>query len=100
MVTDRAGVERSFDAQLGRSLMENICDAGLDELLAVCGGSCSCGTCHIYVDEGWELLAPISAPESDLLDGSEHRRHTSRLSCQIEVTDRLAGLRVTIAPGD
>lgn len=98
-IVDRSGAERQIDALAGRSVMKNICDAGLNELLAVCEGSCSCATCHVYVDNGWDL-PPVRAAESEALDGSEFRRDSSRLSCQIRMTDALDGLRVTIAPQD
>lgn len=81
--------------------MEAIRDAGIDELLALCGGCCSCATCHVHVDPAFaDRLPPMSEDESDLLDSSDHRRETSRLSCQVPLTDALAGLRVTIAPED
>ncbi|MBO9379650.1 2Fe-2S iron-sulfur cluster binding domain-containing protein [Sphingomonas histidinilytica] len=98
-VTGRDGAEHAMQAEAGRSLMEAIRDDGLDELLALCGGCCSCATCHVYVEEGHET-PPISEDENDLLDSSEHRNALSRLSCQILLTADLDGLRVTIAPED
>ena len=100
-ITDRSGNERSFTAQVGNSLMENIRDNGFDELLALCGGCLSCATCHVYVDEDFATkLPPISDDENDLLDSSDARQANSRLSCQIPVTAELDGLRATIAPED
>jgi 2Fe-2S ferredoxin len=100
-VADRSGVESRVEAQTGLSLMENIRSAGFDELLAICGGCCSCATCHVYVDEAFATSLPtIGSDEDDLLDSSDHRRATSRLSCQIPVADELAGLKVQIAPED
>lgn len=100
-VITREGEERAVDAGAGLSLMEAIRDAGIDELLALCGGCCSCATCHVHVDPAFAaLLPPISEDESDLLDSSGHRDETSRLSCQISMGEELAGLRVTIAPED
>ncbi len=100
-VVNRAGGETEVEAEAGISLMEVIRDNGFDELLALCGGCCSCATCHVYVDAGFEGdIPPLSEDENDLLDSSDHRRENSRLSCQIPVTDALAGLRVTIAPED
>ncbi|WP_044562889.1 2Fe-2S iron-sulfur cluster-binding protein [Azospirillum sp. B4] len=97
----RSGAETVVDGETGLSVMEIIRDAGLDELQALCGGSCSCATCHIFVDPAHfgRLPAP-SADENDLLDSSSHRAATSRLSCQIAFTADLDGLRVTIAPED
>jgi 2Fe-2S ferredoxin len=81
------------------TLMETIRDAGIDELLALCGGCCSCATCHVHVDPAFlGSLPPISADENDLLDSSDRRNATSRLSCQIELTDGMDGLHVTIVP--
>lgn len=99
IVVDRSGAEKEVEATAGSSLMENMRDAGFDEVLAVCGGCCSCATCHVIVDDAWtgEIGAP-AGDEDALLDGSSHRTPASRLSCQIEMSDKLAGLRVTIAP--
>ena len=100
-VTDRAGKSHDLDGEAGLSVMEIIRDAGMDELLALCGGSCSCATCHVHVAPDW--LARVGAPgtdEDDLLDSSDHRVAASRLSCQIAFTPALDGLAVTIAPED
>ena len=100
-VTTREGATTAIPASEGLSLMEVIRDAGIDELLAICGGSCSCSTCHIYVDADMlAALPPIGPDEDDLLDSSSQRTEFSRLSCQLTVSDRLAGLAVTIAPED
>jgi len=101
IVVNREGEETVCEAETGLSVMENIRDNGFDELLALCGGSCSCATCHVYVDEAFiDRLDPVSPDENELLDTSDHREPTSRLSCQIEMTDSLDGLRVYIAPED
>jgi 2Fe-2S ferredoxin len=101
IIIDREGTEKTIQGKAGWSVMENIRDAGLDELLALCGGCCSCATCHVHVDEQWlAALEPMSADEDDLLDSSSHRQANSRLSCQIEYGEPLDGLRVTIAPED
>jgi 2Fe-2S ferredoxin len=100
-VTTRDGEERDIEAETGLSVMEVIRDGGIDELLALCGGCCSCATCHVYVDPAFAAkLPPMSEDESDLLDSSDHRNESSRLSCQIVVDDELAGMRLTIAPED
>ena len=100
-VSTREGEERLLAASEGSSLMEVIRDAGIDELLALCGGCCSCATCHVHVDPAFaSLLPPMSEDENGLLDSSEHRDETSRLSCQISVTRAMDGLRVTIAAED
>ena len=100
-IVTRDGSERTVQGRNGWSVMENIRDAGFDELLALCGGCCSCATCHVHVDEAWlGQLPPLSADEDDLLDSSSHRQANSRLSCQIEFGEALDGLRVQIAPED
>lgn len=100
-ISTRDGTERTVEARVGWSVMENIRDNAFDELLALCGGCCSCATCHVHVDPDWfGKLQPRNADEDDLLDTSDHKTPLSRLSCQIEFTDALDGLRVTIAPED
>ena len=101
IVVTRDGEEREIDGEAGLSVMEVIRDAGVDELLALCGGCCSCATCHVYVDPAFaDALPAMSEDENDLLDSSDHRNETSRLSCQVVLSDALDGLRVTIAPED
>jgi len=100
-VTDRSGTSRDLDGEVGLSVMEIIRDGGFDELLALCGGSCSCATCHIIVADEWmEKVGTVSADEDDLLDSSDNRTANSRLSCQIAFTAALDGLAVRIAPED
>jgi 2Fe-2S ferredoxin len=101
IVVDRAGAETTIQAPIGKSVMEALRDGGIDEVLALCGGCCSCATCHVYVDAAWQdLLPPISDSENELLDGSDHRHGNSRLSCQLTLGAELDGLRVTVAPED
>ncbi len=101
IVVSREGEESTIEGEAGLSVMEVIRDAGIDELLALCGGCCSCATCHVQVDEDWiGKLPAVSEDENDLLDSSDHRTATSRLSCQLPFGDALDGLRVTIAPED
>ena len=101
IVKDRAGRESSIEAIDGLTVMEIIRDNGFDELLALCGGCCSCATCHVYVDDAFaDLLPAMSEDENDLLDSSSHRRGTSRLSCQLTFSEALDGLRVSIAEED
>ncbi len=101
IVTTREGKELALKATAGHSVMEIIRDGGVDELLALCGGCCSCATCHVYVDtEFTALTGTAGADENDLLDSSDHKTAASRLSCQIPFTPALDGLRVTIAPED
>jgi 2Fe-2S ferredoxin len=99
-IVSRGGAAHAADAGQG-SLMEAIRGAGIDELLAMCGGCCSCATCHVWIDSDWiGTLPAIDSDEDDLLDSSIHRTERSRLSCQIQMTANLDGMRVTIAPED
>lgn len=101
VVVTRSGEESTVEGDEGLAVMEIIRDNGFDELLALCGGCCSCATCHVHVDPAFAgLLPPMSEDENDLLDSSDHRDERSRLSCQIPFSDELDGLRVTIAQED
>jgi 2Fe-2S ferredoxin len=97
-VIDRDGVERELDAPSGVSLMEPLRDME-DGVAAICGGMCSCATCHVYVDPSWvaKLPKPMS-DETDMIGDLASRRENSRLSCQIMLNDSLSGLKVAIAP--
>jgi len=100
-VVTRDGSERTVTGEAGLSVMEVIRDNGFDELLALCGGCCSCATCHVHVDpEFADKLPKMSMDEDDLLDSTSDRDGTSRLSCQLPFTDALDGLRVRIAAED
>ncbi|EIZ79760.1 DdmB [Novosphingobium sp. Rr 2-17] len=101
IVVDQSGKESSVEAIEGRTLMEVIRDSGFDELLALCGGCCSCATCHVHIDPDYiDKLPKMSADEDDLLDSSDNRNEFSRLSCQVPITSALEGCKVTIAPED
>ena len=101
VVVDQSGAERTVEASVGHSLMEVIRDNGFEELLALCGGACSCATCHVHVDPAYfDKLSAMSADENDLLDSSDTRDAFSRLSCQIAMSDALDGIKVTIAQED
>lgn len=96
-----SGEEKVLEARPGQTVMEIIRDAGFDELLALCGGCCSCATCHVHIEAGpTHALTAMSEDEDDLLESSSHRAGESRLSCQLQITDALDGLRVRIAPED
>lgn len=99
VVTTRGGKTLRLEAKPGLSVMEIIRDSGLDEVLATCGGCCSCGTCHVYVSPLWlERLPGIGEEENELLKASDSWRPTSRLACQVLFTPDLDGLTVDIAP--
>lgn len=98
-VINRSGASTVLEARAGTSVMEVLRDGGFDELLALCGGCCSCATCHVYVEGNVEAGEP-GEDENDLLDSSDHRQENSRLSCQIHFDDGLDGLKIRIAPED
>jgi 2Fe-2S ferredoxin len=101
IVTTRDGTEHRLEGAEGVSVMEVMRAGGIDEVVALCGGCCSCATCHVYVDAGdLARLPPMSADENDLLDSSEHRGDGSRLSCQLRFGAGLDGLGVKVAPED
>lgn len=100
-VQTRDGAQLTLRAEAKQTLLQIQRAGGVDEAQALCGGNCSCATCHVIVDPQFaERLAPLGSDEEALLDSSDHRAATSRLSCQIVYRDDLDGLRVTIAPED
>ncbi len=101
IVTTRTGEISEVTGKPGYSVMEILRDNGFDEIAAICGGSCSCATCHVYVDrDQLDRLAAQSEDEYDLVSSTDHHKPESRLSCQIDFSEALDGLRVTIAPED
>ena len=101
IIIARDGEAHIIDCQPGVSLMENIRAHGMHELLALCGGNCSCGTCHVHIARDWfERLPPMSDDENYLLEISAHRNAESRLSCQLRVDATMDGLEARIAAED
>lgn len=91
------GTEQAVEAQAGMTVMETAKKNLVDGIEAECGGACACATCHVYVEEAWrEATGPPSEMEEDMLDFAFDVRPTSRLSCQIKVTDALDGLIVRV----
>src|SRR5207237_5527824 len=100
-IVTRDGTERIVEGKVGWSVMENIRDNGIDELLALCGGCCSCATCHVHIDPAFAgVMPPMGEDEHDLLESSDDRDEFSRLSCQIPFDQSLDGLKVLIAAED
>jgi len=99
--TDRYGKTRILKAEDGYSLMEILRDEGMG-IEAVCGGQCACATCHCFIDIQWtERLAPAKDDELDLLSSCDYYDEaTSRLTCQIPLSQALTGLKVTVAPAE
>lgn len=98
-VTDREGRQVEIEGQTGISVMENIRELD-DSVDAICGGLCSCATCHVHVDPEWLAKLPPRHEEEDLLvsDSMHFDPERSRLSCQITLTEELDGLTLTVAP--
>lgn len=94
------GLERAIDATSGESVMATAVKNGVPGILGECGGNASCATCHVWVDQdSWTRVGAPGDFEEDLLDMAVTERHaTSRLSCQIPMTDALDGLIVEIPP--
>ncbi len=93
---DHSGKTATVDAENGSTVMETAIRNDIPGIEAECGGSCSCATCHVYVDEDWADKLPKPGPlEEDMLDFAYDVRPTSRLSCQITVSAALEGLTVT-----
>lgn len=90
------GTEHTVNVDTGISVMEAAMNNGVPGIDADCGGSCSCATCHVFVDPTWqEKVGPPNDNEEAMLSVSNDRQDNSRLSCQIKVTDELDGLIVT-----
>lgn len=100
-VFGRDGSENMVSGETGLSLMEALREAGHDELLALCGGCCSCATCHVVIEKGADRLRRVSGEDEDeLLESSDHRVVGSRLSCQVILDIEAAGMVVRIAAED
>ena len=94
---DHQGETRTIEVENGATVMEAAIRNGVPGIEAECGGACACATCHVYVDETWrEIVGGPSPMEEDMLDFGYDVRPSSRLSCQIKVTDALEGLTVTV----
>ena len=89
------GTVHTIEAEIGSTIMETAQRNGVTSIVAECGGSCTCATCLVHVDEKWsEVVGKRSAEEEDMLDFAFEVKPTSRLSCQIKVTEALDGLVV------
>ena len=100
ILTKRDGEKAEIEFTPGFSLMMAINEVYAPEPFAICGGCCSCATCHVYVTSDNDNLPPVSEDEDLLLQDSGYRKDNSRLSCQITMTTDLDGLEVTVAPAD
>ena len=98
---DIDGARHECKVANGMSVMEGAVQNGVAGILAICGGSCACSTCHVYIDSAWtERVGAASDIEDSTLELAYERKPNSRLSCQIEVSDALDGLVVHVAQND
>jgi ferredoxin, 2Fe-2S len=93
---DTAGKETTLDIDVGTSVMQAAVLHGVDGIVAECGGSCMCATCHVYVREDQLAMTPPMGPDEDaMLEGTaSERKPNSRLSCQLVVSPEMDGLIV------
>jgi 2Fe-2S ferredoxin len=99
-VTDTDGSQAEIDGKVGYSVMEVLKSHNYSAIEAVCGGSCSCATCHVVVDAEWfDRLPPRSETEEELLAMAPDPQPTSRLSCQILLSEDLNGMGLRVAFG-
>ena len=85
------------DADAGSTVMEAAIKNSVPGIDAECGGACACATCHVYVDDAWvEKTGKAEAMEEDMLDFAYELKSSSRLSCQIRVSDELNGLVIKL----
>lgn len=90
--------EKKIRAERGHSIMEVAVRNGVNGIVAECGGQCSCATCHVYIsDDFFEKVGAPVGDEEDMLSFSDNRRPSSRLGCQVEVTNDLDGMIVRVA---
>ena len=95
-VIDRDGKEYRVEGKTGLKVMETLRELDYG-VAAICGGMCSCATCHVHVDPDWiDRTGTASSMEADMLEMEEDVTKYSRLTCQITVTDELDGLKVTV----
>jgi ferredoxin, 2Fe-2S len=89
------GTVHTVEAELGSTVMETALKNDVSSIVAECGGSCTCATCLVHVDANWfPVVGPPSAEENEMLDTAFEVTETSRLSCQIKITEALDGLIV------
>ena len=91
------GNEHKVDIEEGQSLMQAALDNSVPGVDADCGGECACGTCHVIIDKGWaSVLGDATETEVQMLDMTPEKADTSRLSCQVTVTDAMDGMVVRL----
>ena len=91
------GTRHEVDARNDRSLMQAAVQNGVPGIDADCGGQCMCATCHVFLADEWTTkLGAIAPDEEEMLAPTPDRNANSRLSCQIQVTDALEGIEITL----
>ncbi|RYE44066.1 MAG: 2Fe-2S iron-sulfur cluster binding domain-containing protein [Hyphomicrobiales bacterium] len=99
-VTTIDGERLQIAAGPGMTLMELLRDAGVDDEIGMCGGCCSCASCHIYLESPADGFPAAEDEEDDLLDTLESRTDRSRLACQLEITSSMSVVHVAMAQRD
>ena len=99
-VIDRSGVHHTITADVPLTLESAISQAGLQDSFGICGGACGCSSCQVYIEEDkFSKLSPTEEMEQQLLDDMAHElKPTSRLACQVDLTEDMEGWTFTIAP--
>ncbi len=99
-VVDRLGIQHEIDADVGLPLETVITQSGIESSFGICGGACACSSCQVYVSqEDYDKLTPPADDETSVLEDTAHEaQSTSRLSCQVEVSENMEGMTFTIAP--
>ncbi|MBA4025087.1 MAG: ferredoxin [Gordonia sp.] len=100
IVTTIDGEQQQIEAEPGMTLMEVLRDAGVDDEIGMCGGCCSCATCHVYLASSNVEFSEVQEEEADLLDTLASRTDCSRLACQLELSADTSVIQVALAPHD
>jgi len=99
--TSPDGTETAVDAFSGYTVMEAAMVKDVPGIKAECGGCCACATCHIYVDPAWaNKINPMDEHEDAMLEAALDRKDSSRLACQVEITDEMDGFKAVVADND
>ena len=100
-VTDRKNKKHTLEGKVGQTLMQLIDQHEIANPYGICGGEPMCGTCHVYVEKEWlDKLNPKTSEEELAIDNASELKDNSRLGCQIDLTEELNGLTVTIGPNE
>ena len=93
------GTEHTVDVDVGTSIMEGAVSNSIPGIDADCGGGCACATCMVFIEDEWkDKMSSMSDEEESMLDFHEYREDSSRLGCQIPITEEFDGLKVKMPP--